>query len=195
MGLVIKGSSSGQVTVDVPAAAGTNTLTLPASTGTVAQTTTGLIEVDMFRLTTTTSDGTNADITANLERCDDASFSKIGTGMSESSGIFSFPRTGVYEVKVQAFIDAGDGDGTCEVRTQVTQNNSDYDVTGIAVAGDDAGTNGVQISAYSQCFVNCTDTSNVKVKFTTSSFGSSSHLEGNTNQNRTTFSFIRLGDA
>ena len=35
MALVIKGSSSGQVTVDVPAAAGTNTLTLPAATGTV----------------------------------------------------------------------------------------------------------------------------------------------------------------
>jgi hypothetical protein len=35
MALVIKGSSSGQVTVDVPAAAGTNTLTLPASTQTV----------------------------------------------------------------------------------------------------------------------------------------------------------------
>jgi hypothetical protein len=35
MALVIKGSSSGQVTVDVPASAGTNTLTLPASTQTV----------------------------------------------------------------------------------------------------------------------------------------------------------------
>jgi len=35
MALVIKGSSSGQVTVDVPATAGTNTLTLPANTGTV----------------------------------------------------------------------------------------------------------------------------------------------------------------
>ena len=38
MALVIKGSSSGQVTVDVPAAAGTNTLTIPASTGTMALT-------------------------------------------------------------------------------------------------------------------------------------------------------------
>ncbi len=34
MALVIKGSSSGQITVDVPATAGTNTLTLPAITGT-----------------------------------------------------------------------------------------------------------------------------------------------------------------
>jgi len=35
MALVIKGSSSGQVTVDVPAAAGTNTLSLPAETGNI----------------------------------------------------------------------------------------------------------------------------------------------------------------
>lgn len=35
MSLVIKGSSSGQITLDVPAAAGTNTITLPASTFTV----------------------------------------------------------------------------------------------------------------------------------------------------------------
>jgi hypothetical protein len=35
MGLVIKGSSSGQVTVNVPAAAGTNTLVLPAESGNI----------------------------------------------------------------------------------------------------------------------------------------------------------------
>ena len=35
MALVIKGSSSGQVTVDVPAAAGTNTLTIPAESGNI----------------------------------------------------------------------------------------------------------------------------------------------------------------
>ena len=34
MGLVIKGATSGQVTVDGPASAGTNTLTIPALTGT-----------------------------------------------------------------------------------------------------------------------------------------------------------------
>ena len=195
MGLVIKGSTSGQITVDAPAVAGTNTLTLPAETGTLAQTTTGLIEVDMFRLTSPTSDGANADITANLERCDDASFAKIGTGMSESSGIFSFPRTGVYEVKVQALVDVRSGDGTAEVQTKVTINNSDYDITSVAIGGDDSGTNGVQITGYGQCFVNVTDTSNVKVKFTTNSFGGSSHLEGSSDQNNTSFSFIRLGDS
>jgi len=153
------------------------------------------IEVDMFRLHNPTSDGANADITANLERCDDASFSKIGTGMTESSGIFTFPRTGVYKVTVQALVDARDGDGTAEVQTSVTINNSSYDITAVAVAGDDAGSNGVQVTGYSQCFVNCTNTSNVKVKFTTNSFGSSSHLEGSSDQNNTSFCFERLGDS
>ena len=40
MALVIKGSSSGQITIDVPAAAGTNTITLPAETFTVSEATT-----------------------------------------------------------------------------------------------------------------------------------------------------------
>lgn len=38
MALVIKGSSSGQVTLDVPAAAGTNTITIPATSGTMLDT-------------------------------------------------------------------------------------------------------------------------------------------------------------
>lgn len=36
--IVLKGNTSGQVTLDVPAAAGTNTITVPASTGTMALT-------------------------------------------------------------------------------------------------------------------------------------------------------------
>ena len=196
MALVIKGSSSGQVTVDVPAAAGTNTLTIPAETGTAitSATTSHIIEVDMFRLT---SDKTGSGvINANLERCDDASFSKIGTGMSQSSGVYTFPRTGVYELKTCAFITADAGDGTAIVETYITLNNGGaYDLVAKACAGDDAGTNGVEITCYSQCLVNVTDTSNVKVRYSTSSFGSSTILRGDTDINETSFSFIRLGDS
>ena len=35
------------------------------------------------------------DITANWERCD-TNFEKIGTGLTESSGVFTFPSTGKY---------------------------------------------------------------------------------------------------
>jgi len=197
MPIVIKGSSSGQVTVDVPATAGTNTVTMPAETGTAitSATTSHIIEVDMFRLTTDTSGGITGDLTANLERCDTDSFAKIGTGMSQSSGIFTFPRTGVYEVKVHAMIETADGDGTAILATHVTTDNSSYNPSADACGGDDAGTNSVQVTAYSQCFVNVTDTAQVKVKFVTSSFGSNSFIRGNSNKNETSFSFIRLGDA
>lgn len=53
MALVIKGSSSGQITLDVPSASGTNTISLPASTGTVALTSQlagFIIKVHMMKL-------------------------------------------------------------------------------------------------------------------------------------------------
>ena len=53
-------------------------------------------EIDCFRLTADhSSDGT---ITSNWERADDASFAKIGTGLTESSGVYTFPRTGLYQI-------------------------------------------------------------------------------------------------
>ena len=42
----------------------------------------------------------STDITANLERSDDATTGTIGTGMTESSGIFTFPSTGIYRIQV-----------------------------------------------------------------------------------------------
>ncbi len=46
----------------------------------------GITEADMFRLTADLTSNSNP-ISSNLERVDDATFSKIGTGMSLSSGI------------------------------------------------------------------------------------------------------------
>ena len=53
MALVIKGSSSGQITVDVPAAAGTNTLTLPAGTGNIITSTTAGTIIQVVNVQTT----------------------------------------------------------------------------------------------------------------------------------------------
>lgn len=70
MALVIKGSSSGQVTVDVPAAAGTNTLTIPASTGTVLTDTApkagNILQVVNVLYTTATSTASSALVDTGL---------------------------------------------------------------------------------------------------------------------------------
>jgi len=59
----------------------------------------GITEFDMWRVSAAFTIS-NATITANWERADQTSFEKIGTGMSESSGIFTFPSTGKYLVNV-----------------------------------------------------------------------------------------------
>src|SRR6056300_855407 len=56
----------------------------------------GITMADQWRITADTNSGTDADITTNWERADDPAWGGIGTGLTESSGIFSFPQTGIY---------------------------------------------------------------------------------------------------
>ena len=150
--------------------------------------------VDQFRLTASIT-GTNADITANLERVDHtgAGFVTTGGQMSESSGIFTFPQTGIYEITVIAGLAPRD-DNSVNVGTQVTTNNSDFTNIANAADGNRLASSTTGASGSSQCYVDVTNTSNVKVKFTTSSMASNSIVSGNTDANTTSFSFIRLGD-
>ena len=62
---------------------------------------------DSWRLTTgfTATTGSIQDITSNWERDDTYSFGQLGTGMTESSGIFTFPSTGIY--LIQYFVTIG----------------------------------------------------------------------------------------
>ena len=59
---------------------------------------TGITEADMYRLTGSFNSDQDP-ISSNLERVDDATFGKLGTGVTPSSGIFTFATTGLYLVK------------------------------------------------------------------------------------------------
>jgi len=77
----LTGDTSGEITISAPAVAGTNTLTLPASTSTIATTDdTGIQMADQWRLTANTNTSTNADVTTNWERVDNSEWGGIGTG-------------------------------------------------------------------------------------------------------------------
>ena len=82
---------------NVPAANITGTL--PAIDGSnLTGLSSGLNEVDHWRITTDRATGSGSyAITANWERVD-TYFEKIGTGMTESSGVFSFPSNGKWLV-------------------------------------------------------------------------------------------------
>lgn len=150
-------------------------------------------EVDQFRLSSDLANNASNYITSNLERVDNAAFSKIGTGMSESSGTFSFPKTGLYRIAVVAHIYIPSGnDGAAGVDTYFSDNNfSSSQQLATAWAGSTAG--GQWYGTHSsECFVNVTNISTNKIRFATNSM-SAATLVGSSTINQTTFSFIRLG--
>ena len=67
----------------------------------------GITQADMWGLlndvTTSTSQTT---ITSGFTRFGLSDLGRIGTGMTESSGVFSFPETGLYQIKFHAVMKA-----------------------------------------------------------------------------------------
>ena len=87
----------------------------------------GITEVDSFRLTSnqSISSGTQTTLTP-FARDNESTFSKIGTGMSESSGIFTMGATGIYLLIANFYLRIN-GDLTyASLKIQGTTNNSTY---------------------------------------------------------------------
>ena len=189
----LKHSGGNGVIIAAPSSnpASDRTITLPDLTADATMATVnGIQEFDQWYLTGNKSD--NSDITANLSRSGiTGAAAQIGTGMTESSGIFSFARTGKYLVIVTALFQLKDFDNA-NVLTSVTLNNSSYNRFAIASDGNNgSGSRGGTGTSFS--FIDVTDTSNVKVKFTTESLGTDSYLQGSSTELFTNFIFARLG--
>ena len=150
----------------------------------------GVTEADQWRVTANITSDVDP-IASNLERVDDASFEKIGTGMSVSSGTWTFPTTGLYMVKTNVVIVA-DGNDNVQIQVFATLNDSTYDQVAYSVGGGDSSGDEEQGCGTTN-FVNVTDVSNVKVRFAANSIGTSSYIFGSTTINASSFSFIRLG--
>ena len=152
----------------------------------------GLSVADNWRLTADL--GTDKDaggITANLEQVDTSPQGTIGTAMSLSSGVFTFPSTGTYFIAYNSMISTN-GNDNVSISIFATPDNSNYILAAIAFGGayDDQ-----VVTAYCNTLLNVDNTSNVKVKFSVSSLNSGSVIRGDTATNETGMVFIRLGDS
>ena len=152
---------------------------------------------DVFRITATVSSTSAANpttITSNLERADDTQAGQLGTGMSESSGIFTFPSTGIYKITANG---------------QVLRNNAEILYCGLYIfaTGDNFssedylssnfGSINNTASAYQNVVVEAvydvTDVTNNKVKFKYQS-NPGFYMTADTGANATYFLFEKLGD-
>ena len=129
-------------------------------------------------------------VNSNWER-NDTNFAQIGTGMTESSGVFTFPQTGIYLIMFQLNCQGSNMQymGTyCEVSPD---NGSSYYAR--AENYDSGGQTGYFGSTNYQLIVDVTNASLFKIRFRVGSSGAIT-TEGNTNGHRTGVTFIRLGD-
>ena len=153
----------------------------------------GITEADQWRLTSNITSFTDP-ISSNLERVDDASFGYIGSGMSVSSGVWTFASTGIYQVLTTLKGNSSASGDTYRIEIWVsTDGGSNYDQVGGTNLGA-ASSTAAGFTATTSNFIDVTNTSNVKLKFVAASITSGSIIEGITDYNKTCFTFIRLGD-
>jgi ATP-dependent protease HslVU (ClpYQ) peptidase subunit len=114
--------------------------------------------------------------------------------MSESSGVFTFPETGIYLVRYnQTFHLAGDSAyNQCQI--ELTTNDSSYST--IAQGGDSIeqiGGSTTHAFASAEAMIDISNVSTHKVKFAVNTHASST-VRASSTQNDNSVTFIRLGD-
>jgi hypothetical protein len=150
------------------------------------------LSIDIWRLASSFS--TNAATITGWERPDDG-YQATVNGLSESSGVFTFTKTGLYQISFNFNAqNASSADGSMGIVAYVSTNGgSSYDDAALAYSGDiDQGTNN---SAGFVFHVNVTNASNTSIKFVTTSLASGTSIAGDTNQNYTHFSSIKVAPA
>ena len=150
----------------------------------------GITMMDQWRIASDNNKGNNQVIDTAWERSD-TFFAQIGTGMSESSGVFTFPTTGIYLIMFQLNCQGSNMrymGAYCEVSPD---NGSSYYRR--AENYDSGGQTGYFGSTNYQLIVDVTNASLFKIRFRVASSGAIT-TEGHSDYQRTGVTFIRLGD-
>ena len=157
----------------------------------------GITEADQWRLSTNVAAAADAEITTNFERNDNNSFDKIGTGMTQSSGTFTFPSTGIYFVQA-VYSCSGDNASRfvgCQIMTTI--DNSSYTNAALNYSHlsiEQSGTS--YLTLLTSAIIDVTNTTNVKCRFRQqwNNTAGANVVRGSTSSNESHFTFIRLGD-
>ena len=149
----------------------------------------GITMMDQWRITGDNNKTNDQVIDSNWERSD-TFFAQIGTGMSQSSGVFTFPQTGVYFVLAQLQMNgsASYAGVSLEVST-----NSGGSYGGFTYGYQNMSTVGGyhHLSLHGVCDIANVSTHRLRMLAVNNA---STQYSGNTNNYRCGMTFIRIGD-
>ena len=155
----------------------------------------GILNVHQFRLSSSlaqSGNGTDNDLTENWEKVDDAAAGgTIGSFSDPSSGIYTFPSTGIWRVDFNSRHYSSDSRYAGHRVKATTDGGSNYDELAQVyslISG------GYIICLHSVVIMDVTNVSTHKIKFVVFGDGSNVSHSGSSNTNLTYATFIRLGD-
>ena len=116
---------------------------------------------------------------------------KIGTGMTESSGLFTFPSTGIYLIIFDCI--TGTANDQLNMWSYITV-GSDTSSTNFMSVKASSGDSGTMNTATGTALLDVTNTSTQKVHFKAYHYAVGGYVSGASDGHRTSATFIRLGD-
>jgi len=152
----------------------------------------GITSASQFRLSASFN-GTADPISSNWEEVDTDGYGRLGTAVSQSSGIFTFPATGIWHIiSTMTHVEGSAAYAYATNIIQTTANNSSY--ADAAVSYNEATGDGHYQTTSASFILDVTNTSNIKARIKTNPAHSSTTTMGDSDRNRTYVTFIRLGD-
>lgn len=147
--------------------------------------------VDQWRLTADLS-GTTDPVSSDLSRAKQLG----GDSMTVTSGVWLFPKPGIYKVEAVIMTRAAGATGAVVCQMHTTTNADVETPTWTVVSeGSESGLPTVEYGSLMLCsLVDVTSTTAVGVKFSVTQANSGNLLVGDANVNKTFFTFTRIGD-
>ena len=153
--------------------------------------------VDQWRLTTEFS-GDADPITTSVQRIQSTGQGTIGAQMSPSSGIWTFPATGIWQVSMHSehshsSLDDYAVEGYIKVTTNASAGSPSW--ADVAVSKINNVNDSTNSATHNDVYtlVDVTDKAEVKVAFRINTTHASTQTKSSDATNRTSFTFIRLG--
>tara|TARA_R100001126_G_C4757079_1_gene115865 strand:- start:61 stop:609 length:549 start_codon:yes stop_codon:yes gene_type:complete len=154
----------------------------------------GIVEADQWRINNniSLSASTNTLISSYWER-NDSSFNKIGTGLTESSGTFSFPSTGIYLIHATLNLYRAGDSRFFQLKPHATTDDSNYtEVANSSMHIKQTGSN--TFGGCNASFIfDVTNVSTHKFRIYVEG-GETATLDASTTSQKTGFYCIKLGD-
>jgi hypothetical protein len=151
----------------------------------------GITVADNWRLTTNFT-GNAQPIASNLAQVNSDGQGTLGSAMTVSSGVFTFPSTGIYLVGFDVlFFNSVGNDSRIDFEIQVSvDGGSNWNARAKGFTENASG--GGETSGQCKSLIDVNDTSQIKVRFDIAN--NQNTVRGSSANNQTSMMFIRLGD-